>query len=121
MAVHVPWVYNKEEPDATRTPCTGIEMDCRRARNSAALALRARIVLACAEGESNTAGSARMRLCKPAVGKWRGRFVANRLDGLLDEPRPGAPRRIGDARVERVLTVTLESMPSNTTHWSTRL
>ena len=93
----------------------------RRPKTAQALALRARIVLACAEGESNTAGSARMRLCKPAVGKWRGRFVANRLDGLLDEPRPGAPRRIGDAQVERVLTVTLESMPSNATHWSTRL
>jgi len=62
-----------------------------------------------------------MRLCKQTVGKWRGRFLARRLDGLLDEPRPGAPRRISDAQVEHVLTVTLESMPSNATHWSTRL
>jgi transposase len=93
----------------------------RRPKTAQALALRARIVLACAEGNSNTAVGARMRLCKQTVGKWRGRFLARRLDGLLDEPRPGAPRRISDAQVEQVLTVTLESMPSNATHWSTRL
>ena len=66
--------------------------------------------------------SAAMRLCKQTVGKWRGRLVAQRLEGLLDESRPGgAPRRLSDAQVEHVLTVTLESMPSNATHWSTRL
>jgi len=92
-----------------------------RPKTAQALALRARIVLACAEGKSNTEVSARMRLSMPTVGKWRGRFVARRLDGLLDEPRPGTPRRIRDAHVERVLTVTLESMPTNATHWSTRL
>ena len=92
-----------------------------RRKTAQALALRARIVLACAEGKNNTAVSAALRVCKPTVGKWRGRFVAKRLEGLLDEPRPGAPRRIGDAEVERVLTLTLESMPSNATHWSTRL
>ncbi len=93
----------------------------RRAKTAQALALRARIVLACAEGKSNTAVGAALRLCKQTVGKWRGRFVAKGLDGLLDEPRPGAPRRISDAQVEGVLTVTLESLPSNATHWSTRL
>ena len=92
-----------------------------RPKTAQALALRARIVLACAEGKNNTVVSAALRVCKPTVGKWRGRFVAQRLAGLLDEPRPGAPRRIGDAEVERVLTLTLESMPSNATHWSTRL
>lgn len=92
-----------------------------RPKTAQALALRARIVLACAEGKNNTAVSAALHVCKPTVGKWRGRFVAKRLEGLLDEPRPGAPRRIGDAEVERVLTLTLESMPSNATHWSTRL
>ena len=92
-----------------------------RPKTAQALALRARIVLACAAGKSNTAVSVRLRLSMPTVGKWRGRFVARRLDGLMDEPRPGAPRRIRDAQVERVLTVTLESMPTNTTHWSTRL
>jgi transposase len=92
-----------------------------RRKTAQALALRARIVLACAEGKNNTAVSAALHVCKPTVGKWRARFVAKRLEGLLDEPRPGAPRRIGDAEVERVLTLTLESMPSNATHWSTRL
>ena len=92
-----------------------------RRKTAQALALRARIVLACAEGKNNTTVSAAMRLCKQTVGKWRGRFLAKRLDGLLDEPRPGAPRQIGDAQVERVITLTLESTPSNATHWSTRL
>jgi transposase len=92
-----------------------------RPKTAQALALRARIVLACAEGKSNTAVSSALRLCKQTVGKWRGRFVARRLDGLLDEPRPGAPRRIADGQVERVITLTLESSPSQATHWSTRL
>jgi hypothetical protein len=60
-----------------------------------------------------------MHLSKPTVGNWRGRFVA-RLDGLLDEARPGAPRKIGDDAVERVLTLTLEKRPPDATHWSTR-
>lgn len=93
----------------------------RRPKTAQALALRARMVLACAEGKNNTAVSAALRLCKQTVGKWRGRFVAKRLEGLLDEPRPGAPRQIGDAQVERVITLTLESTPANATHWSTRL
>ncbi len=92
-----------------------------RPKTAQALALRARIVLACAEGKSNTEVSGAMRVCKQTVGKWRGRFVTQRLDGLLDEPRPGAPRRITDAQVERVITLTLESTPSEETHWSTRL
>ena len=93
----------------------------RRRKTAQALALRARIVLACAEGRSNTLVGAALRLCKQTVGKWRGRFLTQRLDGLLDEPRPGAPRQINDAEVERVITLTLESTPSNATHWSTRL
>lgn len=92
-----------------------------RPKTAQALALRARIILACAEGKNNTAVSAVLRLCKQTVGKWRGRFVAKRLEGLLDEPRPGAPRQVSDTQVERVITLTLESTPSNATHWSTRL
>ncbi|HVB34307.1 MAG TPA: IS630 family transposase [Patescibacteria group bacterium] len=92
----------------------------RRPSSAQALALRARVILACAAGKTNTQVSAEMRLSKPAVGKWRSRFVARRLDGLLDEPRPGAPRRISDADVERVLTLTLEKHPPEATHWSTR-
>jgi transposase len=93
----------------------------RRPKSAQALALRARLVLACAQGKTNTQVSAEMRVSQPTVGKWRRRFVARRLEGLLDEPRPGVPRRISDAQVERVLTVTLESTPPNATHWSTRL
>jgi len=92
-----------------------------RRKTAQALALRARVILACAEGRSNTAVGSALRLCKQTVGKWRRRFVVKRLDGLLDEPRPGAPRRISDAQVERVLTATLESLPAKATHWSTRL
>ena len=93
----------------------------RRPKSAQALALRARLVLACAQGKTNTQVSDEMRVSQPTVGKWRRRFVARRLEGLLDEPRPGVPRRISDAQVERVLTVTLESTPPNATHWSTRL
>ena len=92
-----------------------------RRKTAQALALRARIVLACAEGKSNTEVAAALRLSKPTVGKWRGRFTAKHLDGLLDEPRPGAPRQISDAQVERMIALTLESIPANATHWSTRL
>ena len=92
-----------------------------RRKTAQALALRARIILACAEGRSNTAVAAALRVCKPTVGKWRGRFVARRLEGLLDEPRPGAPRQIADTEVERVITLTLESAPAQATQWSTRL
>ena len=74
----------------------------RRPKTAQALSLRARILLALRGGKSNTEVSAAMRLCKQTEGKWRGRFVAQRLDGLLDEPRPGAPRRLSDAQVEHV-------------------
>ena len=97
-----------------------LERWARRPTSAQALALRARVILACAAGKTNTQVSAEIRLSKPAVGKWRSRFVARRLDGLLDEPRPGAPRKISDADVERVLTLTLEKRPADATHWSTR-
>jgi transposase len=92
----------------------------RRPQSAQALAQRARLVLACAQGKSNTAVSREMDLTLQTIGKWRSRFVVHRLEGLLDEPRPGAPRRIGDADVERVLTLTLEATPRDATHWSTR-
>lgn len=93
----------------------------RRRKTSQALALRSRIVLGCAEDQSNTAVAAALSVCNETVGKWRNRFAARRLEGLLDESRPGAPRRMSDALVERVITLTLESTPANATHWSTRL
>src|SRR5438034_5432884 len=98
-----------------------LERWARRPKSAQALAQRARVVLACAQGKTNTAVSAELEVSRPAVGKWRRRFVSRRLDGLLDEPRPGAPRQISDTQVERVITLTLESTPSHATHWSTRL
>ena len=103
-------------PDERET----LERWARRPKTSQALAQRARIILACAEGKTNTTVAERLRVSKQMVGKWRSRFQNKRLDGLLDEPRPGTPRRLGDAEVERVLTMTLESTPKNATHWSTR-
>jgi transposase len=92
----------------------------RRPKSAQALALRARIILACAEGKTNTEVANEFRVTKQMVGKWRARFFDQRLDGLLDEPRPGTPRKVSDADVERVLTTTLESLPPDATHWSTR-
>ena len=97
-----------------------LERWARRPKSAQALAQRARVVLACTQEKTNTVVSGELKLSRPAVGKWRRRFVSQRLDGLLDEPRPGAPRQITDAHVERVLTLTLESTPQNATHWSTR-
>ena len=97
-----------------------LERWARRPTTAQALAMRARLVLRCAAGEAATAIARDVHITKQTVGKWRGRFLARRLDGLLDEPRPGVPRKITDADVERVLTTTLESTPRDATHWSTR-
>ena len=88
----------------------------RRPKTAQALALRARIVLLCAEGRSNTEVARRVHVAPATVGKWRQRFVLLRVDGLLDEPRPGTPRRLSDAAVERVLARTLESQPQAATY-----
>ena len=92
----------------------------RRAKSSQALALRCRIVLVCASGASNQAVAERLGISRPTVTKWRSRFVARRLEGLADEPRPGAARTITDEQVEQVLVMTLETTPKDATHWSTR-
>ena len=92
----------------------------RRHRTSQALALRSRIVLGCAQKLSNREVARQVRATPQTVGKWRSRFIARRLDGLLDEPRPGAPRTIGDAGIERLIATTLNSLPRDATHWSTR-
>jgi transposase len=91
-----------------------------RRRTAQGLALRARIVLLCAQGLSNQEVAARLRISRPTVGKWRRRFFEARLDGLYDEPRPGGPRKITDDQVEAVVIRTLESAPENATHWSSR-
>src|SRR5436190_19761886 len=95
-----------------------LERWARRRTTAQALALRARMVLASAVGKTNTSIARELRVKKQTVGKWRARFLVTRLDGLLDEPRPGAPRTITDAAVERVVTLTLESTPRDATHWS---
>ena len=93
----------------------------RRAKTSQALALRSRIVLACAEGATNKDVAARLGIRPQTVTKWRGRFVRDRLEGLSDQPRPGAARTITDEQVEAVIVKTLEEKPANgDTHWSTR-
>jgi transposase len=92
----------------------------RRRTTAQALAQRARVVLECAAGKPNRTVAHELRLDEDTVSKWRGRFVDRRLDGLLDEPRSGAPRKITDARVEQVVTLTLETTPRDATHWSTR-
>jgi transposase len=104
----------------TMTERTTLQQWTRRPRTAQALAQRARIILACGDGQSNAAVASRLRVTRPTVGKWRARFLSQRLDGLLDEPRPGAPRTITDADVERVLARTLETLPRDATHWSTR-
>jgi len=98
-----------------------LSMLARRPKSAQAIAMRARIVLGCNDGLSNGEVAKRLRITGATVCKWRERFRVERLEGLLDEPRLGAPRSISDARVEEVITKTLESMPGNSTHWSTRL
>src|SRR5436190_12266854 len=98
-----------------------LTMLARRPKTGQALAMRARIVLGCNDGLTNGEVAKRLRITGATVCKWRERFRVDRLEGLLDEPRPGAPRSITDAQVEEVVTKTLESMPVNSTHWSTRL
>jgi transposase len=104
-------------PEADRAQ---LERWTRRQTSANALAMRARIVLASAAGESNTQIAARLQLTPQTVGKWRGRYLAKGVDGLLDEPRPGAPRTVNDEQVDRVLTLTLETLPTDATQWSTR-
>jgi transposase len=98
-----------------------LEAWARRRKTSQALALRSKIVLACADGAGNTQVAEVLGVSRATVAKWRSRFVSARLEGLSDEPRPGAPRTITDEQVELVITKTLEERgPGLDTHWSTR-
>src|SRR5215208_2697859 len=93
----------------------------RRRKTGQALATRARIVLACAEPSSTNGGvAATLGVSRPTVALWRRRFAERGLEGLLDEPRPGAPRKITDEQVEQAVTTTLEAAPADATHWSSR-
>ena len=91
-----------------------------RARSAPQVARRARIVLACARGLDNQTVVKNLRVSPQMVGRWRVRFVTRRVDGLLDAPRPGAPRTITDDTLEAVIVRTLETTPDGATHWSTR-
>jgi transposase len=97
-----------------------LEGYCHRRKTARGLAQRAEIILESAEGYSNVEVARRLRVSRLTVGKWRSRFLADRLDGLLDEPRPGAPRSVDDEKVEQVVALTLEATPKGATHWSTR-
>jgi transposase len=92
----------------------------RRRTSAAGLAMRSRIVLAAADGESNSDLARRLGVSRSTVKRWRNRFVEARCNGLLDEPRPGRPRAVGDAQIEALITATLETTPPDATHWSTR-
>ncbi|MBA3686610.1 MAG: IS630 family transposase [Planctomycetes bacterium] len=97
-----------------------LEARMRRRKIARADAVRAEIVLLAASGMTNLAIAAQLGVTRPTVATWRKRFATSRLDGLLDEPRPGAPRKIGDEKIAEVVTATLETMPAAATHWSTR-
>ena len=110
----------KAEPVLTEEELYQLTALTLRRKTAQALALRARIVLSCADGVDNKLVASRQRVTWQTVSKWRARFVEQRLDGLLDAPRPGAPRTIEDVHVDAVIAKTLESVPDGATHWSTR-
>lgn len=98
-----------------------LDLIASRSKSSQSSAVRARIVLHCSEGLDNEAVAAKLNITAPTVGKWWDRYRVKGMEGLLDEPRVGAPRKIGDEQIEAVVTKTLETMPDQGTHWSTRL
>ena len=110
----------KVKLELTQVEKKDLESLARRSRTTPQIARRARIVLACASGLDNKTVARKTRVNPKTVGQWRARFVAQRLDGLLDEPRPGTPRTIKDEQIEDVVIRTLESTPKGATHWSTR-
>jgi transposase len=97
-----------------------LESLAHRSRTAPHLARRARIVLACADGRDNKVVARQLRMSPTTVCKWRARFLRDRIDGLYDEPRPGAPRQIGDEQIEQVIVRTLEETPRGATQWSIR-
>ena len=97
-----------------------LERLARRARTNRHVAMRAKIVLASEQGLTNIAVAAKLRTSHVTVGKWRKRFIEHGVEGLYDEPRPGAPRKLSDEDVEAIIVKTLETKPQGRTHWSTR-
>lgn len=111
--IPVPVVLTDDERDQLRSWA-------RRPKSAQALAMRSRIILACESDSTNTQIAAELKVARSVVTKWRNRFVSERLDGLLDEPRPGRPRVVGDEKIKDLITATLEANPKDATHWSTR-
>ena len=97
-----------------------LEANVRRSTAGQALVERSRIVLLAADGLTNVAIAAALSISKLTAGKWRNRFAANRVDGLADAPRPGAPRSIQDEKIAEIVKKTLETKPAKATHWSPR-
>lgn len=110
----------KEELILTDAEQAELAALARRPKTAQALALRARIVLECASGASNTEVARKLSVSNDTVGKWRKRYIPMRLDGLMDAPRPGAPRTVTDEKVDEIVALTLETLPRDATHWSTR-
>ena len=108
----------KAELTVTAEEGEQLERWARRARSAQALALRSKMILRCADGADNQTVAAGLGVTSATVGKWRRRFVARGLDGLVDEPRPGGPRTVSDEQVEQVVVDTLERAPRDATHWS---
>ena len=112
--------YTRQIPDLSEAQRQQLQRWVRRSTTAQALVLRARIVLETAAGKSDLEVAGELGTTRGTVGKWRRRFLRAGCDGLVDEPRPGAPRTIGDDDVERVVVQTLETIPAGATHWSTR-
>ena len=112
--------HTRGTPELSEDQREELQRWLRRRKTAQALALRARIVLACAGGKSDVAVARELGTTRGTVGKWRRRFLLDGCDGLLDEARPGAPRKVSDGDVERVVVRTLESLPRGATQWSTR-
>ncbi len=106
--------------ELTEAELTQLQLWARSRRGARALSLRARIVLSCRDGRSNRDVARQLQVTAQTVGKWRTRFVARRLAGLVDDPRSGAPRSISDALVEAVLAKTLHEQPPDASRWSSR-
>src|ERR1035437_1415232 len=110
----------KRELNVSSTQKVQLEKLARQSRSARSLAFRARIILDCAAGLSNAAVAEKRHTTGFTVGFWRNRFIVEGVVGLGDEPRPGAPREIGDGKIEQVVRLTLEKTPKGATHWSSR-
>ncbi len=112
--------YTRKIPKPSNVEREELERWIRCPKTAQSLALRARIILLSAEGQSDQNIAEKLGTTRATAGKWRRRFLEQGCDGLIDAQRPGAPRTVSDKDIETVITKTLESTPRNATHWSTR-